>query len=284
MPLIDPAVAGNLAVQLADGTLEDAGIAADDLMPVVSPAVANRLVKLAADGTLVDAGMIAGIVTAEYGGAIGRNASASDGGAIGDGAVSTFGGGAVGVATIASGGGAVGDTAAASQGGAIGAGSKTGDGFAGGLGARAVDGSQNGIDAIQLGTGTNSTPNTLQIYSNTLLNADGSIPYQRVTRPLQNDIVGTTHTFVLVNEGQIVAAQSGSPTVFTIPLNSAQAFPIGAIVGIERQGGGTLAITATAGVTLNGVDGASKSVSVQWGAAAIRKTATNAWVIIGAIA
>jgi hypothetical protein len=102
--------------------------------------------------------------------------------------------------------------------------------------------------------------------------------------PPQEDVVGTTYTFLLADRNKVVAAQSGSPTVFTIPLNSAQAFPIGAIVGIERQGAGTLAITATAGVTLNGVDGASKSVSAQWGAAAIRKISTNGWIIVGAIA
>lgn len=103
------------------------------------------------------------------------------------------------------------------------------------------------------------------------------------SRPTQTDIAGTTHTFTTANEGQIVASQSGSATVFTVPLNSAQAFTVGAIVGVERQGAGTLAITATSGVTLNGVDGASKSISTQWAAAALRKVGTNAWVIIGAI-
>jgi hypothetical protein len=100
-------------------------------------------------------------------------------------------------------------------------------------------------------------------------------------RPAQTDIAGTTHTFVLANEGQIVASQSGSATEFTIPLNSAQAFPVGAIVGAEQQGAGVLTIKATSGVTLNGADGASKAITAQWGAVAIRKTGVNAWVIIG---
>jgi hypothetical protein len=103
-------------------------------------------------------------------------------------------------------------------------------------------------------------------------------------RPTETPIVATTHTFTTANEDQIVVSQSSDPTIFTIPLNSAQAFAIGAIVGIERQGIGTLAVTATAGVTLNGTDGASKSISYQWGAAAIRKISINGWVIVGAIA
>ena len=102
-------------------------------------------------------------------------------------------------------------------------------------------------------------------------------------QPEQVDIAGVSHTFATTNEGAIVASQSGDPTIFTIPLNSAQAFPVGSIVGIERQGAGTLAITATAGVTLNGVDGASKSLSEQWGAAALRKIGTNSWIIIGSL-
>ncbi len=104
-----------------------------------------------------------------------------------------------------------------------------------------------------------------------------------VQRPTQTDIAGTTHTFTLANEGQIVASQSGSATVFTIPLNTTAAFAVGSIIGIEQHGAGVLTVTATAGVTLNGVDGASEAVTVRWGAAAIRKISTNGWVIIGAI-
>jgi hypothetical protein len=172
------------------------------------------------------------------------------------------------------------------NGGAVGSGAVAQNGFSGGFNAKAVNISDEPINAIQLGGGTNPTALTLQLYNHQLLDASGNIPAARlnvIRRPTETPIVGTTHTFTTANEGQIVASQSGSPTVFTIPLNSAQPFVIGAIVGIERQGGGTLAITATAGVTLNGVDGASKSVTAQWGPAAIRKTGTNSWIVIGAI-
>ena len=59
-----------------------------------------------------------------------------------------------------------------------------GNGFSGGSGAKvSVDEYDAGIDAIQLGTGTNSVPKTLQVYSHTVMNADGSLPYVHEARP-----------------------------------------------------------------------------------------------------
>jgi hypothetical protein len=505
IPLISPAVAGNLVVQSADGTLEDAGVSPDDFIPVVDPATTSNLVKLAADGTLVDGEIALGDmydgVSLGAGAAFGVGAAAFDGGAIGQNAYAFVGG-------------AVGGGAKATYGGAVGSGAETNDGFAGGRNAKTVSGITR-INAIQLGTGTNSTAGTLQVYANQLLDASGNIPAARMTtnltalfdakmdkqptadtgtvvlydangnsalsgsllgvvvvadeygdptalqnnmatgtppnapgvgsvdlqgnrsaaaqvasgvyaytegnattasgeashaegggtiasgnyahaegrasiasgdyshtegdstqaagayshaggrraiidaahdgafvradstdadfnstaanemavratggfrfvtavtgstvdkmlalsaggghwlytsdterdlqrseilaaalRPSQVDIAGTTHTFALTNEGAIVASQSGSATTFTIPLNSSVAFATNTIIGVEQHGAGALSITATAGVTLNGTDGATETITAQWGAAAIRKTDTNAWVIIGAI-
>jgi len=244
--------------KLGSAALADSG----DFMPVVDPAVAGNLVTLAGDGTLVDAGLAKG-TTQDGGIALGQGSSAGDGGAsFGLNSSSTSGGGAVGRNSLADGGGAIGDNASTDTGGgAVGLNAVTSAGFAGGANARAIDGTT-AIDAIQLGAGTNATANTLQIYGNRLLNADGSIPPERVTRPLQVGIPGTTHTLALTNEGQILASQSGDPTEFSIPLNSAAAFPVGAIVGAQQQGAGTLTIKAVAGVTLNGVDGDSKAITV----------------------
>ncbi len=90
-----------------------------------------------------------------------------------------------------------GEGASAESGGAVGKGAATSSGFAGGEGARAAviissipafgggeeEESVSGIDAIQLGTGTNSTEKTLQIYDHQLLDAVGHIPAER----LQNE-------------------------------------------------------------------------------------------------
>ena len=63
---------------------------------------------------------------------------------------------------------------------AAGTNAKAGAGFAGGKSAKAVDSSGGGIDAIQLGTGTNSVPKTLQAYGYQLMDANGKIPDARL--------------------------------------------------------------------------------------------------------
>ena len=130
------------------------------------------------------------------GGAVGNRASASDGGgAVGDGAETTTGfaggygstsetGGAIGSGASATTGGAVGEGASATSGGAVGKDAAGGSGFAGGYKAQTVNGSNTPIDAIQLGTGTNSTEKTLQVYQYTLMDANGQIPKDRMTNAL----------------------------------------------------------------------------------------------------
>lgn len=110
-------------------------------------------------------------------------------------------GGAIGSSATTSWGGAVGESASAGYGGAVGRGSKTSYGFAGGYNAKTIDAEENPIDAIQLGTGTNSTEKTLQVYDYQLIDADGNIPLARMSDNLPNikknsasttgDIIGT---------------------------------------------------------------------------------------------
>lgn len=114
------------------------------------------------------------------GGQLGNGANAHSGGAIGDNAYSADSGGAIGADTITDSGGAAGQGAVSSNGGAVGYLARTSDGFAGGSMATTVDEHDEPIDAIQLGTGTNSSPKTLQVYSYQLLDADGKIPAERL--------------------------------------------------------------------------------------------------------
>ena len=106
----------------------------------------------------------------------GLSASADTGGAIGNEASSNSGGGAVGNRASASDGG-----------GAVGDGAKTSSGFAGGYNAKTVDSDDTAIDAIQLGTGTNSTEKTLQVYNYQLMDVDGQIPTERMKK-IKDDI------------------------------------------------------------------------------------------------
>lgn len=118
------------------------------------------------------------IQNASGGFAAGYHASAGKGGAVGYGTSENNGGGAVGdYAHANNGGGAVGRSALALAGGAVGDNSMTTNGFAGGYYARCLtpdsdEERSTAIDAIQLGTGTNTTEKTLQIYDDNIYNAE----------------------------------------------------------------------------------------------------------------
>ena len=116
---------------------------------------------------------------ATAGGAVGMNTTTTSGFAGGHSATSDWGG-AIGVNASTQLGGAVGSDAVSTNGGAVGSYTKTGNGFAGGYSARTTDSAGNGIDAIQLGTGTNSTAKTLQVYGFPVLDAAGNINAARM--------------------------------------------------------------------------------------------------------
>jgi hypothetical protein len=143
------------------------------------------------------------------GGAVGSFAQSDGfGGAVGADATEEIGGGAIGWSSYTMAGGAVGYLSHSSFGGAVGqSANESGNGFAGGecsitangggaVGQDAVndagfsggnyaicsaDGTISGtpIDAIQLGTGSNTNLQTMQVYSNVLLDVTGRIPSAR---------------------------------------------------------------------------------------------------------
>ena len=127
--------------------------------------------------------------------------------------------GGLGAALLSTGGGAIGSAACASKGLAGGANAATAEGFAGGSGsssshgaaagrnsktlhgvalgdgAQTVDEEGNPITAIQLGSGTNSVAETMQVYNYLLLNSTGQIPAERLSDALlQLNTDSHTHT------------------------------------------------------------------------------------------
>ncbi len=136
-----------------------------------------------------------GATDADGGGAVGDSAYTTTGGAVGAGARTSTGGtvgfmsssssgGAVGAGTYTSTGGAVGAYARADDGGgAVGANSVSKSGFAGGNNAKA-----NADGAVQLGEGTNNTPNTFQFRSFPVLDANGKVIKDR----LPAEVFGST--------------------------------------------------------------------------------------------
>lgn len=93
----------------------------------------------------------------------------------GENSSATTGGGAVGSDASTLSGGAVGSGANSTTGGAVGSGAYTTTGFAGGYMAKAP-----AKGALQLGTGTNNSPDTLQFRQYQLLDSEGVIPSDRL--------------------------------------------------------------------------------------------------------
>lgn len=90
-------------------------------------------------------------------------------------AINNYGGFNSGKYSYANRGGAIGYNAATGHGAAVGENAKTSNGAALGQNAKTADENANAIDAIQLGTGTNNTPKTMQVYNKRIVEADGSL-------------------------------------------------------------------------------------------------------------
>ena len=116
--------------------------------------------------------------SAAQGGAVGYSTTANNGFAGGN-LATTYNGSATGASATSRYGGAAGANSYTYHGGAVGSGAKSGSGFSGGNNAavknNGTDSSPSYIDAIQLGTGTNNTPKTLQEYDMCIVNANGSL-------------------------------------------------------------------------------------------------------------
>lgn len=111
-------------------------------------------------------GAIGNASSSENGGAVGYGAVTTTGGAVGGNAKAINGGGAIGYVSNTTSGGAVGSGAYSTTGGAIGNGATATVGFSGGQNAKSS------VDSVQLGTGTNLTAKTLQVYNDNIYNAN----------------------------------------------------------------------------------------------------------------
>ena len=142
---------------------------------------------------------------ATEGGAIGKNAKETNGGFAGGAGANASYGGVIGKrAAEKNGGGAAGLDTYANAGGAVGSGAVAGSGFSGGKGAKAapIDESKGTyIDAVQLGTGTNEVPGSLQVYEFQLMDGNGKIPEARLPEAATNS-----------NWGGVVSSWAGLPS------------------------------------------------------------------------
>lgn len=91
------------------------------------------------------------------------------------------------------------------------------------------------------------------------------------------------HTLILSNAGKLISMNSGSALTLTVPTNATAPFPIGTEIGVVMSGAGQADIAPVSGtVTINSKDSHLK-LDGQYSAASLTKTATNTWLLIGAL-
>ena len=101
-------------------------------------------------------------------------------------------------------------------------------------------------------------------------------------RPIVTDTTTTINLTLGTHEGSFIYSDNGLPVTVTIPLNTAQAFPVGTEIDIIQAGAGVVTITPALGVNLNGANTAIP-ITAQWGGATLKQITVNNWIIVGKI-
>ena len=103
-----------------------------------------------------------------------------------------------------------------------------------------------------------------------------------------NDQTGTTYTTVLSDSYQVlVTMNNASANALKIPTNASVAHPVGTVITVLNKGAGLCTISAvTSGTTtvLSAGATAAAPTLAQYKSAALIKTATDTWYVVGAIA
>lgn len=92
-----------------------------------------------------------------------------------------------------------------------------------------------------------------------------------------------SYTLVLGDAAKAVEMNVASANNLTVPPNSSVAFPVGTVIEVLQYGAGQTTVVAGAGVTIRSPGGKLK-LAAQYGAAALRKRATDEWVLEGNLA
>ena len=90
------------------------------------------------------------------------------------------------------------------------------------------------------------------------------------------------YTLVLADAGKMIMVNSSNDCLVTIPANSSVAFPVGTEIEIAKLGTGAVTIDASSGVTIDSLDSMT-DIAGQYATVAIKKIATNEWLLVGAL-
>jgi hypothetical protein len=103
-----------------------------------------------------------------------------------------------------------------------------------------------------------------------------------------NAQTGTTYTAVSTDQYQtLVTMSNASANSFKIPTNASVAFPVGTVITVMNIGAGLCTISAVTSGTTTVLSGGAVPASptvAQYKSTACIKTATDTWIIVGAIA
>jgi hypothetical protein len=102
-----------------------------------------------------------------------------------------------------------------------------------------------------------------------------------VASPLNvvENVVTSNYTLVAGDAAKVVAVNSSSNLTVTVPTNVSVAFPVGTVLNVYRAGTGSVTIAGASGVTVRN----SGAIAEQFGEVALRKRATNEWVLSGQV-
>jgi hypothetical protein len=150
-------------------------------------------------------------------------------------------------------------------------------------------GSTSGSTTVQATAVAGTTTLTLPAATDTLVGraTTDTLTNKTLTSPTINDAkqnltlnaqTNTTYTLVLTDNGKLVTLSNASAITLTVPLNSSVAFATGAVVNIQQIGAGQVTVAGAAGVT---VTGTGTKLRTQYSAAALVKTGTDSWTLIG---
>ena len=88
-----------------------------------------------------------------------------------------------------------------------------------------------------------------------------------------------SHTLVLADANTIIEMNVGTANTLTVPANSGVAFPIGTVIEVYQLGAGQTTVVAATGATIRTPD--TLKLDGQYATAALRKRATDEWVLDG---
>ena len=111
----------------------------------------------------------------------------------------------------------------------------------------------------------------------------GTVNAAALVAPLAINTQTASYTLVLADAGKAVLMNVGSANNLTIPPNSSVAFDVGTQIVITMIGAGVTTIVDGSGVTTNSKDNKA-AIDGQYASVSLIKTATDTWLVTGALA